>query len=155
MTELLRHHGYLAVFFTVALNGELGLLLGIGLVRSGSVTMPGVVIVGTVAALLGNALYYAAGAFLWDRWGFLKRRFGAKVESTAGTVHKAGLPLMLVARFLFGVRNIVPLALGIYRANVLAFMPFNVAGSLLWALAFTGAGQLLSPAIVRILGRVA
>ena len=151
MHEFVRENGYLAVFLTVVISGELGLFVGAALAHAGSVTLTGVIIVGTLAAFLGNTVYYGAGAFLWSKWGYLKRRFGDKVESTSTTVKRVGLPLMIPARFLYGVRNIVPLVLGIYRANILAFTCFNLVGSFVWVCVFTGAGDLLLPGIMKIL----
>jgi len=152
MHELVRENGYLTVFLTVVVSGELGLFVGVALAHAGSVTLTGVVTVGTFAAFLSNTLYYCAGAFLWSRWGYLKRRFEEKVASTSTTVKRVGLPLMIPARFLYGVRNIVPLVLGIYRANILAFAFFNLVGSFVWVCAFAGMGRVILPGIVKVLG---
>jgi membrane protein DedA with SNARE-associated domain len=152
MIHLFKDNGYLAIFVTVAVSGELGLLAGVALAHAGSVTMTGVIIVGTLAASLGNTLYYYAGVYLWDKWTFLQRRFGEKVNNTTGIVQKAGPPLMTVSRFFYGIRNIVPLTIGVYRTNIAVFTVYNIVGSLIWAWASTEAGNLLSLGIMRFFG---
>ena len=90
-------------------------------------TLPGVIALGTAASFVGNMFYYYAGKILWNKWGFLKRNFGAKVEATSNIVKRFGSPLMLIARFFYGIRNIIPITLGVYSINVLVFMVYNIS----------------------------
>ncbi len=150
MSDFFANNGYLTVFLTVVISGELGLFVGVALAHAGSVTMAGVIAVGTLAAFLGNTVYYCAGAFAWEKWAFLRNRYQQRVEATAKNVQRFGLPVMVVARFLYGVRNIVPLVLGIYRVDFLRFALYNGAGCIVWVLAFTELGYLVAPAVARI-----
>jgi membrane protein DedA with SNARE-associated domain/thioredoxin-related protein len=54
--------------------------------------------------------------------------------------------LMLGFRFLYGVRNITPFALGISNVRARKFVICNVIGATLWAVAFTLAGYFLGQA---------
>ncbi len=144
MEHFIHENGYLAVFLTVAFSGEFGLIAGVALARSGSVTLTGVVILGTIASFIGNMFYYFVGKFLWNKWHFLKKRFGGKVERSSRLVRHYGSPLMLFSRFFYGVRNIVPIALGLYEVKMGTFAVYNVVGAFVWAWAFTEAGGLVS-----------
>jgi len=137
------------VFITVAFSGEFGLFAGVALAQKGAVTITGVIILGTVASFIGNMFYYYAGRFLWDRWHFLKKNFGAKVESTSRVVQRYGSPLMLVARFFYGVRNIVPIALGLYGVSTYIFVVYNMVGAFVWAWVITEGGAALSVHIMK------
>lgn len=149
MEHFLHHNGYLTVFITVAFTGEFGLFAGVALAHKGTVTITGVVILGTAASFVGNMFYYYAGRFLWNRWHFLKKNFGAKVESTSGVVHRYGSPLMVISRFFYGVRNIVPITLGIYSVNVYIFIVYNVIGAFAWAWVFTEGASVFSSRVMK------
>lgn len=148
MEQFIRENGYLTVFVTVAVSGEFGLIAGVALARTGSVTLPGVIILGAVASFIGNMFYYFAGKFLWNRWHFLKDRFGGRVERSSHFVRRFGSPLMLISRFFYGVRNIVPIILGLYDVNGGVFVAYNIIGAFIWAWFFTEAGGLVASYIL-------
>ena len=149
MEHFLHNNGYITVFLTVAFSGEFGLFAGVALAHAGSVTITGVVALGTVASFVGNMFYYYAGKLLWDKWNFLKRNFNAKVEATSRIVQRFGSPLMLVARFFYGIRNVVPITLGVYHVNIIVFMVYNIIGAFLWAWFFTEAGNIFSVHVMK------
>lgn len=149
MEHFITQNGYLTVFLTVAFSGEFGLFAGVALAHKGAVTISGVIILGTVASFIGNMFYYYAGRFVWNKWQFLKKNFGAKVESTSIVVQRYGSPLMLLARFFYGIRNVVPITLGIYGVNVYVFVTYNVIGAFVWAWTFTEGGVVLSSQVAK------
>jgi len=144
MEHFLHHNGYVTILLAVAFSGEFGLFAGVALARAGAVTLPGVIAVGTIASFIGNSFYYCAGRLLWNKWQFLRKNFGDKVERSSIPVRRYGSPIMLIARFFYGVRNIVPITLGIYRVSVGVFTFYNIVGALIWAWVFTEAGSLFS-----------
>ncbi len=154
MEQFIHQNGYLTVFVTVALAGELGLVAGAALARTGAVTLTGVVILGTAASFIANTIYFYAGRLLWNRWRFLRTRFGGKVERSSRVVRRYGSPLMLVARFFYGIRDIVPIALGLYRVNTGLFSLYNIIGAFIWAFLFTVFGHVLAGFIKGSFGTV-
>lgn len=154
MDHFIRDNGYLTVFLSVALSGEFGLIAGVALARTGTVTLSGVIILGTIASFIGNMFYYYLGKVLWTRWHFLRKRFGRKVEMSTRIVRRYGSPLMLLARFFYGVRNIVPIALGLYEVNVGPFVLYNIVGAFIWSWFFTTAGGLVSGYLINNLPNV-
>lgn len=144
MEQFIRENGYLTVFLTVAVSGEFGLMAGVALARAGSVTLLGVIVLGSIASFIGNMFYYFAGKFLWNRWRFFKDRFGTKVEKSSRLVRRFGSPLMLISRFFYGVRNIVPIVLGLYDVSLGVFVIYNIIGAVIWAWFFTEAGGIVA-----------
>lgn len=125
-------------------SGEFGLIAGAALARTGAVTLTGVVILGTAASFIANTFYYYVGKFVWNKWNFLHDRFEDKVARTSPVVRRYGSPLMLVARFFYGVRDIVPIALGLYRVGAGIFTVYNIIGAFIWAFLFTLLGSAFS-----------
>ncbi|MGC8595373.1 MAG: DedA family protein [Candidatus Kryptoniota bacterium] len=144
-------NGYLTIFVMVAFSGEIGLLTGVALAKVGLVTVPGVIAVGSIASFIGNMFYFYTGRILWNKWGFLQRRFGKKVGETMNVVQKYGSPLMLFARFFYGIRNVIPVALGVYQISFLPFVIYNVVGALIWSWFFTEAGFGMSILLGRLI----
>lgn len=144
MEQFIHQNGYLTVFISVALAGEVGLFAGVALARSGAVSLTGVIILGTAASFVGNTVYYYAGKFLWKRWSFLREKFGEKVNRSSRVVNRFGAPIMLVARFFYGIRDIVPITLGLYQTDPVPFTACNIAGAFLWAYSFTVLGKAFS-----------
>ncbi len=149
MEHLIHQNGYLTVFLTVAFTGEFGLFAGVALAHKGVVTITGVIILGTVASFVGNMFYYYAGRFLWNKWSFLKKNFGQRVESTSKVVQRYGSPLMIIARFFYGIRNIVPITLGIYGVSVHVFIAYNVIGAFAWSWIFTEGASVFSSHVMK------
>jgi len=144
MEQFVHQHGYLTVFISIALTGEFGLFTGVALARAGSVSITGVIIIGTAASFIANTIFFYTGKLLWTKWEFLRKRFGAGVEKTSSFVRRYGGQLMLVARFFYGARDIVPITLGIYDVNDMMFLIFNLIGAAIWAWFFTEGADLLS-----------
>jgi membrane-associated protein len=149
MEHFLQHNGYVTVFLTIAFSGELGLFVGVALVHNGAVSLWGVIAIGTAASFVSNLLYYYAGIVLWDKVSFLRRNLGTKVEDTSKIVQRFGPPLMIIARFFYGIRNVIPITIGVYRVNIIVFTVYNLIGSLVWACFFTEAGYLFSIPIIK------
>ncbi|HEY9167232.1 MAG TPA: DedA family protein [Candidatus Kryptonia bacterium] len=144
MEQFIYHNGYVTVFLTVAFAGEFGLFTGVALARTGAVSLTGVVILGTVASFVGNMLYYYAGRLLWKKWRFLRMRFEEKIERTSRVVRRYGSPIMLIARFFYGIRNVIAIALGVYDVRAGIFVIYNLVGAFIWSWFFTEAGSVFS-----------
>ncbi len=144
MEQFIHQNGYLTVFFAVVFGGEFGLFAGVALAKTGAVSLTGVVVLGTAASFTANAIYYYAGKFLWSKWHPLSEKFGEKVRRTSGVVRRFGPSMMLVVRFFYGIRDIVPIALGIYEVKGSIFAVYNLIGAFVWAFGFTMMGHVFS-----------
>jgi membrane protein DedA with SNARE-associated domain len=137
-------NGYFSVFLAVAFGGEFGLFAGVALAKTGAVSLAGIVVLGTAASFTANTIYYYAGKLLWNKWHFLRARFGEKVGRTSGVVRRFGPRMMLIIRFFYGIRDIVPIALGIYEVRGSVFALYNLIGAFVWAFVFTMLGHIFS-----------
>ena len=96
----------------------------------------------TVAAVLGDTLNYAIGrwigprAFRIDRW-FLKHEH---LERTQRFYERHGGKTIVLARFVPIVRTFAPFVAGVGRMHYPQFLHFNVLGGLAWVLICTLAG---------------
>jgi membrane-associated protein len=156
LTELVAQYGgwtyavlFLIVFcetglvVTPFLPGD-SLLFAIGALSATGALDPVVVIVLlATAAILGDTVNYAAGAYLgpkvfrWESSRFFKREH---LERTRLFYEKYGAKTIIIARFVPIVRTFAPFVAGIGRMEYRRFLLYNVAGGIVWVVAFVLAG---------------
>jgi membrane protein DedA with SNARE-associated domain len=151
VTSLLSHWGYLAVFVLmvaesacIPIPSELVMMFGGALAASGTLSLVAVIVVGTLANLVGALLAWAAGRW-WGRAAIL--RWGRYVG-----VHEQGLvraeawfarfgqPTVFFGRVLPVVRTFVSVPAGVGEMPVVRFGVLTLVGSVIWNAALAVAG---------------
>ena len=134
MFDSLLTYGYLGIFVFIVLTGfglplpeELAVVTaGLMAARGQLETVPAVIVC-MVAALLGDCAVYALGAFASHhagermRWWF-PRVSDERLARTKALLHEHGFKVLLVARFLVGLRFAVYLAVGASRMSFARFV---------------------------------
>jgi membrane protein DedA with SNARE-associated domain len=151
VTSLLSHWGYLAIFVLmvaesacIPIPSELVMMFGGALAASGTLSLVAVIVVGTLANLVGALLAWAAGRW-WGRAAIL--RWGRYVG-----VHEQGLvraeawfarfgqPTVFFGRVLPVVRTFVSVPAGVGEMPVVRFGVLTLVGSVIWNAALAVAG---------------
>lgn len=100
----------------------------------------------TVAAVLGDALNYSVGHYVgpkvfgWENSRFFNR---AAFLRTHAFYEKHGGITIIVARFLPFIRTFAPFVAGVAAMTYARFALFNVTGAVLWVVSLTTLGYLL------------
>ena len=89
-----------------------------------------------------------AGARVLARWPAL--RPGA--ERVRQLLQRYDTPLILGVRFMYGLRTVGPIAIGMSRVHWLRYAALNLAGAILWATLVAGIGYALGEALTRLVG---
>lgn len=110
-----------------------------------------VIIVGSVAAILGYVAGYYTG-FKYGRRLFYekntKKYFTPRQgEATERFMKKYGYGTLVIGRFLPVVHNVVPLMSGIAKTPLIPFMIANVAGGIIWVVSSTLFGFYVGQAV--------
>jgi membrane protein DedA with SNARE-associated domain len=156
--EMLRaalvHYGYWAVAFTLLLEnagvpmpGETVLLLASFLAYSEhELQLPLVIVVGIVAATLGDNIGFALGRYSGRPLLERHRRFFHVSDSALARSERLfqqyGAFTIFFARFVFGMRIVAGPLAGVLRMPWKKFVAFNFLGALVWVTAISGAGYL-------------
>ena len=152
LASLIRDWGYPVVFAGSLVEGETILALAAVAAHRGYLALPWVIAVGAAGGFLGDQAYFlvgrAGGERVLARWPQL--RPGA--ERVRQLLDRYDAPLILAVRFLYGLRTIGPIAIGMSRVHWLRFALFNFIGAILWAALVAGAGYALGEALSRALG---
>ena len=152
----LGHWGYLIIFFVVALEcqallglvmpGESLVLMGGFLAEQGFLDFRVLILVISVAAVLGDSVGYELGRYLGREW-LLKHggRFGLRQEHLDRVdgffVHHGG-KAVFGSHFLHLLRSLMPFVAGARRMRYLWFLLFNALGCIVWAAVFVSLGYL-------------
>jgi membrane-associated protein len=128
------------------LPGDSLLFVAGAFAATGALSLPLLIILLCIAAILGNSVNYAVGAylgpkvFLWPDSRFFNR---AALERAHQFYEKHGGKTLIVTRFMPILRTFTPFVAGVSGMNYARFQWFNVVGALIWIVSLTIAGYLL------------
>jgi membrane protein DedA with SNARE-associated domain len=147
----LNHYGYLAVTglvlledFGVPVPGETVLILGAVYAGSGRLNIALVALLGFLGAVTGDNIGFAIGHFGGRR---LVERFGRyifltpeRLDKTTGFFERHGGKIIVVARFIEGLRQANGIIAGTSGMHWTRFLAFNAIGAALWVAVWTSVG---------------
>jgi membrane protein DedA with SNARE-associated domain len=147
----LNHYGYLAVVglvliedFGIPVPGETVLILAAVYAGSGRLNIALVALLGFAGALLGDNIGFAIGHFGGRP---LVERYGRYIFITPERLNKAtqfferhGGKIIIVARFIEGLRQANGIIAGISGMHWAKFLVFNAIGAALWVIVWTSVG---------------
>jgi len=157
LAEIIQRHGqwtYLILFaivfaetglvVTPFLPGDSLLFAAGALATQGGLSVPLMMAILFVAAVLGDAVNYHIGKWIGPpafsgKYRFLKR---SHLEKTQRFFEKYGGKAIIYARFVPIVRTFAPFVAGVGTMNYGRFLLFNLIGAAVWVVGFVGAGAL-------------
>jgi membrane protein DedA with SNARE-associated domain len=152
LRDALVHYGYWAVAAVLLLEnagvpapGETVLLLASFLAYSQrELQLPWIILVGTLAATIGDNLGYALGGYggrpLLERYLKVFRASAAGVARGEKLFQRYGSITILFSRFVFGMRVLAGPLAGTLRMPWKSFAVFNLLGAVLWVSTISLAG---------------
>lgn len=142
--DFIAAYGYAAVFFGALVEGEAVLIVAVVLARQGCLELPAVMAAGLLGALCSDLLLFGLGRI--GAQALLARRplWHARLRRAQGLEQRCRLPLIVGFRFLYGLRTVIPLAIGMGPIGGLRFLLLDSLGVLIWAGLTAAAGVLLA-----------
>ena len=140
---LLVHHGYLAVGgfvlledFGVPVPGEVILIAAAIFAGAGQMNIALVIVVAVLGAVVGDNIGFAVGHFggrpLLERFGRFIFLRPERLENTEDYFNRHGGRIVVVARFVEGLRQINGLLAGSVGMQWPKFLGYNALGAVLW-----------------------
>ena len=153
--DLLTQYGYFALFIGCLLEGETLLVLAGIAAHGGYLWFPYVVAIAFVGGTLGDQILFyfgrRSGGAILQRWP----RFQKPAERVEGLIERHSGLLIVGVRFMYGLRLIGPIAIGMSAVSPLRFAVLNMIGAALWATSVAGVGYLFGHAIEWLLADLA
>jgi len=152
LASLIQTWGYPAVFAGSMLEGETILALAALAAHRGYLVLPWVIAVAAAGGFAGDQIYFLVGRFAGDRVLARWPRLAPGAERVRRLLERYDTPLILGVRFLYGLRTVGPIAIGMSGIPWARFALFNLLGAIAWAVIVAGIGYALGEALTRLLG---
>lgn len=141
------------------LPGGTLVLLGAVYAQEGSMSLPGVLLLGWAGMIAGTSLDFAFG-----RWGLhstlghtrLVQRLQPRLVDAQRFLRRHGMWALLLAHFIGHVRSFVAITAGASRLSYRRFLAYEAVAALAWNTVWVGAGYLIGSEIEtvqRVMGR--
>jgi membrane protein DedA with SNARE-associated domain len=157
MYQILEHfiqtYGYYALFLGTFAEGETILVLGGIAAATGHLNLQLVMLIAFCGSLLGDQTIFFIGR-IWGKAFLAKRpRLQPRVAKVHRLLERHHVLLLLGFRFLYGLRNIIPLVIATSNVKTSRFIMLNVMGAAMWAISVSFLGYFLGQLVVPYLGR--
>jgi len=141
LESVIQNYGYGALFLGTLVEGETILILAGIMAHLGLMKLPMVILVAFAGSLLGDQLYFLLGrrkgTALLDKHPVWKWRS----ENVYRAVRRYRNWIMIGFRFVYGMRTITPLVLGMDRTiPARRFILLNAVGAALWSVVVAAGG---------------
>ena len=140
MELLLLKYGYLLLFVGVIVEGEAVLIAGSFLASRGYFNIGTVALVALAANTLSAQFYYTAARVRGRRWFDGRFPSNSPYRKIIDWVGTRGNSVLLISRFVFGFRIVIPAACGAFGMPAARFTIINFLAGLLWVVPTSIAG---------------
>lgn len=133
LLELMREYGYAILFVWSILEGESGLVMAGLFSHSGDMTLFLAIAVAGLGAFAGDQLYFYIGRYKKE---YVKRRFVSqrrKIALAKRMLHHYGWYIIFAQRYIYGMRTIIPLAIGLSGFSAKRFALINFFSAQCWS----------------------
>lgn len=152
MEEFLRQYGPIGVFLGAAFEGQTAVIVG-GLLARQHILPLWVVLTCAAAGsgIIDHLLFVAGRRFRAHPW-VMRAISQAAFARALRFIERFPISYTLTFRFIFGLRLASPVAIGVSKVPTWRFTVLNIAGAVIWAGAFAGAGFIFGEALHNLLG---
>jgi uncharacterized membrane protein YdjX (TVP38/TMEM64 family) len=137
LQSTIHNYGYYAVLVGAIIEGETILLIAAISASQGLLDLRWVIVLSTVSATTGDNLYFWLGRMQ----GKLILRYLPKLEPGLLRFNRIldrwHTPAILSLRFLYGLRIVGPMAVGMSGFKPLNFLCIDAVGALIWSVVFS------------------
>lgn len=130
---LMKEFGYIILFAWSILEGEMGLIMGGLLCSTGDMNLFLAIFVAGLGGFVGDQIYFYIGRY---NKSFVHRNFKGQRRKFALAhllLKKYGWPIIFVQRYMYGMRTIIPISIGLTRYSAKMFAFINLISAWCWA----------------------
>lgn len=140
VAQFIHDYGYLAVALGSFLEGEAILLAGSFAASQGYLELKLVLPIAALASFLGDLPYFFAGRRYGESVMVRLPSLGRRRQRLERMLHRHHFLVVLSLRFLYGLRIVGLLTLGMSKLSACRFLCLDFIGAILWALVVCAAG---------------
>ena len=129
----LKEYGYIILFLWSILEGEMGLIMGGIMSHTGDMDYFITVFVAGLGGFSGDQIYFYIGRF---NKGLIQRKLHKQRRKFAIAhllLKKYGWPIIFMQRYMYGLRTVIPMSIGITKYSAKKFAFINLISAWTWA----------------------
>jgi len=142
--DFIRNYGYYAVFLFACIEGEVAVLTAGFLCRQGLLSLDLVILFAFLGTLITEQCLFFVGRTYGIRLLQKYPRIFKKSKRVIEFLRKYDSAFIFGSRFVYGIRNISPIMIGVAKIPPLKFSTLNVPAALVWSVTVAGAGYLFA-----------
>jgi len=133
LINLLKEYGYIILFIWSIFEGETGLVMAGVLSHTGDMNLGASIAVAALGGFVGDQIYFYLGKInkKWVLEEFHTHR--RKFARARLLLRKYGGWVIFVQRFIYGMRTIIPMTIGLSGYNPKKFAFINLISAFVWA----------------------
>ena len=129
----MKEHGYVILFAWSILEGEMGLIMGGLLCHTGDMWLPFAIFIAGLGGFVGDQIYFYIGRY---NKSYVHKNFKGQRRKFALAhllLKKDGWPIIFVQRYMYGMRTVIPISIGLTRYSAKMFAFINLLSAWAWA----------------------
>lgn len=130
---LMKEDGYIILFAWSILEGEMGLIMAGILSHTGDMWWPMAIFIAGLGGFVGDQIYFYIGRY---NKSYVYRKFKGQRRKFALAhllLKKYGWLIIFVQRYMYGMRTVIPISIGLTRYDAKVFALINLLSAWLWA----------------------
>lgn len=131
--DLIKEYGYVILFIWSVMEGEMGLIMAGIMCHTGDMNYVTAVTVASIGGFAGDQIYFYLGRYNKSYFQKTFKSQRRKVALAHLLLKKYGWPVIFIQRYLYGMRAVIPMAIGITRYDARMFAIINLISVIVWA----------------------
>jgi membrane protein DedA with SNARE-associated domain len=147
---LIEHHGnlfYLITFLWTALEGETFVIFAGLAAQRGLINVWLLFVAAWLGTLFGDQMFFLLGRTVGPKLLDHLPRLKPGVNKAVGWLERYAVIFIFSYRFMYGIRNVSGVAIGLSNIPWKRFAVLNVIAAFVWAVAFVGSGYIFGNVI--------
>ena len=149
MEDFIRDWGYIALFLYSFGGGFVGLAIASVLSYSGDLNIYICIVIAAISNFIGGQFLFFLARKNKNYAKDMMKKYGRKIALAHLLMKKYGSFVIFVQKYIYGIKTLIPLAMGLTKYSAVKFSVLNALATFLWAcivgyLSFTAGEYILS-----------
>ncbi|QCD52940.1 DedA family protein [Campylobacter sp. RM16192] len=131
--DLLTRYGYIILFIWCMMEGEMALIMGGIMSHTGQMDLGLAIFIAGLGGFAGDQVYFYIGRY---NKNFISKKLRSQRRKFAIAhilLKKNGWPIIFIQRYMYGLRTVIPMSIGLTRYDAKKFAFINLMSAWCWA----------------------
>ena len=134
LEDFIKEWGYLALFLYSFGGGFVGLVVAGVLAFAGDLNIYICIDVAANSNFLGDQFLFSLARNNKTYAKEMMQKYGRKVAYAHLLMRKYGSPVVFIQKYIYGIKTVIPLAMGLTKYNNKKFLVYNACAAIVWGI---------------------